>query len=364
MRSVPALLLCLLIFAPISFTMDIGSIEKELPFPLDDVKLKDVGWKFPLTSFVKDATIEWTYIDGGDLFLLDSKNTIHCIEVARGVHRWVLDLPGKPTYPVGVSSDSLGVVIKNRLIIARRDIGKRILEKDLAIYPATTPATTVNSAYFGMFIQNKLVSVAMNGMEGWSYRFKEPLAVAPQIAGEGAESLLYATSNGGDIICLPVKAALDSPPNKVEWSLKARGRNTSDFVIAGDLLYIASEDTSLYAINRQTGGIKWKYYAGVSLKKAPQVRGENLFIDKGDDFICFNSLNGAMKWNYANGLNLIATINELAYIWTRDGKIAVIEIATGKVFKETEPSGTISVVPNVYSDMLVYISGTDVYGLK
>ena len=370
MRSAPALLVILLVIGPVvilpapSFSAARAQ-DIHLPFALDDLRLSTVAWKFPLQEFVKDASIVCCRIEGKDLFVLDSTNTVHCVEVKRGVHRWVLELPGEPTFPAGVSGEYMGYVIKDRLVLLRRRNGSRILDKHLRILPSTPPAVNAQAAYVGVFIHKQVTSIeAASGITGWSYRFEDFVTVTPRLYGKDADLYLYVASTDGSVVCLDPRPALGIPPDKPVWSFRTRGRNTAELAFSDKHLFVASEDSAVYAFDRLTGAVDWKYYAGCALKKAPQVQGDRVFLDTGREFLCMDEAKGTVLWTLEKGDFLAAVVGKLAYVWTRDGTLALVDLAKGEVVKEMKPEGDCKVVPNMGSAMLVVVKGNDVYGVR
>jgi outer membrane protein assembly factor BamB len=331
---------------------------------VNDLKLRDVRWKFPLAEYAKDATVTQLVAEGEDLFVVDSKNRLHCLELDRGVHKWILDLPGQPSQALGLSDDTLGIVVKDRLILAKRKNGSRFLDKSLTIFPATPPAVTLYGAFVGVFIQNKLVALdGTTGTAGWSFRFNKFVTAAPKIYGTGAEMLLYAASNDGSVACLQPRPALGAAPAKPNWIFKAKGPNTADLAVSGKYLFVSSEDTSLYALNRLTGGIEWKFYAGVPLKKTVQIKDDSVYLKTDRSFYCLDITNGNEKWTFDKGAMLAAVVNDVAYVWTQDHNIALLDKASGKILKEVPGAGT-CIIPNTGTDMLLIGMGTEIYGVK
>jgi len=352
MRFIPALLLSLCVVVPLSYA---GAAETNLPVSLNDLKLDSLSWTFPLDEYAEKASVEGVKINGEDLFLMDSNNTLHSLELSRGVHKWILELSGKPTHCLGLSPDVVGIVIIDRMVLVKRATGARFLDKALRILPATSPAVSLESAYTGVFIKNKLVSVdARTGLEGWSYRFRDMMMAAPQISTLGSTERLYAVSLDGTVICLPTRPAMSAAPGKPVWSFKTNGRNSAEIVFAGDNMLVASEDCSLYAFDKSTGFVNWKYLAGVPLKNAPQAVGKNVYQKCTRTFTCLAQDTGEVKWTFDRGEFLGAVVGEIAYVWTLDKTLALLNTESGEV----------KVIPNVYSELLVIQKGTDLFGLK
>ena len=73
---------------------------------------------------------------------------------------------------------------------------------------------------------------------------------------------------------------------------------------------------------------------------------------------------GKILWKFDRGMFLAAVINEVAYLWTHDKTIALVEMETGKLLKTITPESDVCLVPNTGSDKLFAVKGTEIYGVK
>ena len=279
-------LLALLLIAlfPICTLLPLEAAESDEPvYDPAELKLDKVLWTLPLDELSPGARTEWGKVYGDDLIVLDSNHTLHCIDVVRGVHKWVLMLDECPSFEPDVFGNTLGICIKDRLVIVKRSSGARIMDRRLEFSPCASPACTSDAAYAPTLYKEKLIAVDVkSGLPGWDFRFKDAVMAAPKLYGEAANLFLYVVSHDGTVACLAPKPAPDTGPKRPSWSYTTGDRNTADPVLSGDHLYVACRDGALYVFNRLSGAVRWKFFAGVPLECPPQVIGEAVFQKVGD----------------------------------------------------------------------------------
>jgi outer membrane protein assembly factor BamB len=123
-------------------------------------------------------------------------------------------------------------------------------------------------------------------------------------------------------------------PDKLEvlWSFKAEDSFENAVAVAGDLVYAASMDEYLYAVELSGGKQRWKEKAA-PFKAAPAVREGLVFVgDLDGNLHCFDAAKGAKKWKFEAGSEvgganfhkhtvLFGSHDEHLYCVTREGKL-------------------------------------------
>jgi outer membrane protein assembly factor BamB len=93
----------------------------------------------------------------------------------------------------------------------------------------------------------------------------------------------------------------DSPGPKqfggVKWTFKTAGPIVASPVIANGVVYIASMDTYLYAIDQETGKEKWKYKSRMPIASSPAISGGLLyFVSSTGALGAIDVATGKIKW--------------------------------------------------------------------
>lgn len=359
-----ALPLVVAVFVLAIFSFDARGADAS-PYDPAALKLNRLAWSLPVDELSKGAGISYAMVDGGELFVLDTNHALHCIDMDKGTHKWIVMLDKKPTYPPGICADAIGICIKDRLVLLKRSNGARILDRTIEYSPCTAPACTKEVVFTGSLYKNRIVSVdPTTTLTGWTFRFQDVITAAPKLYGEGSELYLYAVAHDGTVACFPPNHAHEGGPKKPQWAAKTGDRNTADPVLDGELLFVASQDNSLYAFNRFSGAVKWRFFAGVSLVEPPCIADDKVFLKTIEKIYCIDRNSGKELWSSEDHHEFIGIVGDSAYLWSNDGKVGIFEAASGKLLRELNQTEAVCVISNPEAGTLLFSDGSMIYAYK
>ena len=94
-------------------------------------------------------------------------------------------------------------------------------------------------------------------------------------------------------------------PLAVRWTFKTGGGISSSPTISGDVVFIASNDHRLYALDLRTGRPRWVYTAENEIMSAPLIVGNLAIVGEGNNYSTnFDPPNYGLLADGANGLIL------------------------------------------------------------
>jgi hypothetical protein len=177
-----------------------------------------------------------------------------------------------------------------------------------------------DNIYFG--------SVGVNGGLVESYNVERPLApfdwefmthdhenVTAGICEYGG--VIYSGSEGGEVDAVTTSRMpiWDTP----HYAFLAHGRISADLKADEFGLYIASEDSNLYCVNRNTGKLKWQYFAGVPLYDSPVTTADTVYeYVPGSGLAALDKLTGAFnrspRWIHPTATKFLAQDDRYAYL--------------------------------------------------
>jgi outer membrane protein assembly factor BamB len=116
------------------------------------------------------------------------------------------------------------------------------------------------------------------------------------------------------------------------WTFQAKDTIEGAPAVKGGVVYLASQDEHLYALDLANGKEKWKYKAA-PFKASPSVRDGRVYVGDGDGiFHCVDADSGKKQWtfktdgeitssaNFSGDLILFGSYDESLYCLAKDGK--------------------------------------------
>ena len=174
----------------------------------------------------------------------------------------------------------------------------------------------------------------------------------------------------------------------VAWSFAAKGPIVTSPAVADGVVYIASLDGYLYAIDQETGKEKWKFKSRLPIASSPAVSGGTLyFVSSAGALAAIDVATGSPKWVFATEFerkfeaknlhgypSAVQTIPDAwdlftsspavadgkVYFGSGDGNVYAVDARTGVAHWKFSTKDVVHSSPAVV-DGTVYIGGWDGY---
>ncbi|GAA0596314.1 serine/threonine-protein kinase [Streptomyces crystallinus] len=147
-------------------------------------------------------------------------------------------------------------------------------------------------------------------------------AVGALVAG-GAAAAGWALSRGGG----------PSGAGSTRWRFATTGTVLSYPRIAGDLVYAASNDGTLYALGAADGSRRWAYTTGAAIGSAPAVLGGAVYLGSDDRVLySFDARSGAVRWRYTTQgiVHTPVVTGGVVYVGSADHRLYAVDAASGE----------------------------------
>jgi len=170
----------------------------------------------------------------------------------------------------------------------------------------------------------------------------------------------------GEVICL------NAPKNKdrVAWTFKAKSAVNAKIGVAGNTVMAASEDGTIYGINRKDGKAAWEFKVDAPESRAfqqfsmPEIVDGKVYIGGADKFLyCLNLNNGELNWKKNLGdwiRSKPLVMGNAVFAATLDGKLYKLSL-DGKVTWVRQPTGHQVFADLVKGDGKILLNSSDLY---
>lgn len=162
------------------------------------------------------------------------------------------------------------------------------------------------------------------------------------------------------------------------WIADTGGPVRSSAAIADDTVYVGSDDGYLYALNLDTGELRWRYRVGAPIASSPAVALGRVFVGCDDGAVyCFEAEAdkrlgedrvGRQLWRYRTGGAVagspLVTMSGLVVIGSADGSLYALDAKSARPVWTYETAGPIVASPVKSEAPLTVVSPDDSKAVK
>ena len=231
-------------------------------------------WRFKAKGkFVGSANLYKRKDGKTSLFVVSWDNHLYAINTADGSQLW--------TYATENRLNATPAVVKNNVIFGGCDGFVRVLDADdgtelaaldAGSYIAAPVAVDWPRVYVGHHEAKFLCMEPFAEKTHWTYQKREdPFVSAPATNGER----IVFGSDDQRVHCVDKKGV-------AQWEYRTNGKVMSGALIAGQHVYVGSDDGFLYVLDLQTGKKLWSYEIGAEIDCDPAIIDHTLCISAHD----------------------------------------------------------------------------------
>jgi outer membrane protein assembly factor BamB len=220
----------------------------------------------------------------------------------------------------------------------------------------SSPSLADGVVYVGSDDKNLYAVEAKTGTEKWRFSTGGPVRSSPAIV----NGTVYFGSYDGFFY------AVDAAAGKPKWKFETAGerqfqaphlhyylpaaQTVPDFwdffqsspAVADGLVYFGSGDGNLYALEAETGRLKWKFATKDVVHSSPAVAGGVVYFGSWDSyFYALDAATGQEKWKFKTGEDKVgynqvgiqsspAVVDGVVYFGCRDSNLYALDAATGQ----------------------------------
>lgn len=157
-------------------------------------------------------------------------------------------------------------------------------------------------------------------------------------------------------------ATTDLPKNlEPLWTLETGGIESTPAIAAGTV-YVGSLDKILYAVDLQTGNLKWKYEATDEIKSSPSFNQDTVYFgDELGTFHAIDAVTGKKKWEFKANAGIISSANfagDRVVFGSYDNNLYCLSLKDGSLLWKLETAGYVHATPAIQNEN-VLVTGCD-----
>ncbi|WP_247730879.1 PQQ-binding-like beta-propeller repeat protein [Halovivax limisalsi] len=183
-------------------------------------------------------------------------------------------------------------------------------------------------------------------------------------ASAAANSTVYVGSQTGELY------AIDADSGDVRWTFQAENGILSSPTVVGGTVYVPDDDANVYAIDAATGTERWRFEAGTEhseMFSSPTVVDGTVYVGsydivgKNGTVHALDAADGTESWSYETGGKIYSSptvVDGTVYVGARDNNVHAIDAESGTEQWVFETGDWVRSSPTVF-DGTVYVGSYD-----
>jgi len=194
------------------------------------------------------------------------------------------------------------------------------------------PTVAGDAVYFGTSGGSVRKIRAADRREQWRFQTGNAVSQPPAVAA----GLVIASSGDGSLY------AFADDNGDLRWDVELKPASAP--VVAGDRVFVGSDDRSLHAVDARTGETDWTFPTGAPVGSAPAVDGALAYVGGRDGIVyAIDAGTGTERWRFPGaageefGSPVVAA--GVAYVAAQTGRLYALDAATGRLLWKHDLKG-------------------------
>jgi outer membrane protein assembly factor BamB len=194
---------------------------------------------------------------------------------------------------------------------------------------------------------------------GWIFTTSAAVDGSPTVAG----GIVYVGDDNGNLY------AIDADTGALRWKLPTGSSVVSRPAVVDGTVYVGSSNEDVYALNAATGAIRWKRDTGGAVDSGLAVTDGVVYVgNDNNEVFALDAATGAVGWTRRTGDNVTtnpAVSGGTVYVGCEDDSVYALDAATGAVRWRRTTGGQVNSSPAI-SAGVVFVGSDDgkVYALN
>jgi eukaryotic-like serine/threonine-protein kinase len=307
----------------------------------------------PLWSFSCEDEIRSSPVAAGNaVFVGAYDNNVYSINAQDGRFNWKFPAADGIASSPYVYGDFIFIGSADRHLYSIRHQNGRLNWRFGVNGPIySSPRADFDHVFFGSDDGHLYAVNVSSGRAAWKSNGHSAIRSSPRI---GSENVYFGTE-AGYVFCLDLAG-------QTKWQFQAKRAVTSTPCLAEDMVFVGSMDTTVYALDANSGWAIWRFRAQRPILSSPVVERELLFIGSADGHLyALDIFSGRKVWSYETKGQIAsspAVWGGAVYFGSTDGHIYCVDVKRGELRWRFKTGGLVISSPLI-SKGVVYIGSTD-----
>lgn len=252
-------------------------------------------WKFPTGGGIVGQPI----YDDQTVYFGSEDHKLYALSAATGKYQWTYTTNGEIRTSARMA---------DRMVIIGSDDGylyaidpnsdQRVWSVDAGAPIRSTPCVTKEYIYFGCE-SGEMICIDLNGQIRWNFHARRAITASPLVA----DGVIYFASLDGHVY------ALDARSGWVIWRFRMGKGSVSSPCKVDRQIFLGSADGHIYCIDCGSAKEVWRYKADHQVSGSPMVHNDSLFCGSADGkLLCLEYKTGRLRWTFQTGGAITGTL--------------------------------------------------------
>lgn len=167
------------------------------------------------------------------------------------------------------------------------------------------------------------------------------------------------------LLLLFILSAQAEAQQQYNWRIKTKGAIHASAALDSTTVYIGSNDSCVYALNKLNGNIQWQVKTEGQVRSQLVVDGKKLFVTTtAGEVLCINTATAQVQWNFqTNGeqqydmwdyyISSVSIANNTLYFGSGDSCIYALHASTGEQLWKHKTNGIVHATPIIHQNTVL-----------
>lgn len=323
----------------------VGGFLLPSPAVLNRMGLTRAWWSHAVVNPKRDK-VQYLTADESNVYVQGSNGVVTAFNGETGKLLWSrpIGFTDRASLPTAMNDRLLFIVNGTRLYAVTKQTGDITWDLALPGQPTSTPAVDEFRIYLG-FLDGSVYAFDLKMVQElhtasmlpaysfqavtWRFRTSQAVTAAPVPSGN---FVAFASRNGS-------LYSVGSEDRQLLFQFETDAALTAPIVRYKNTLLLASEDYNFYSLNVQNGKPGWQFSAGLMIRKAPVLIGDEVYLlpDHGG-IVKLAAATGAVQWREPRIKDFLAASTDRVYTVDQGNKLNILSRTDGAL-QGTMPLG-------------------------